>query len=71
MDKEMKQMLKARAWMDIVWGLLMVFVIIGGVMGKTLALQLGIIIAVGWVWTRIVRGATDAIGTLRKLREEE
>lgn len=71
MDKEARMTLKARAWVDIIWGVLMVFVIIGGVMGKSMAVQLGIIVAVGWTWTRIMRGASEAIITLRKLREEE
>lgn len=66
--------LKFRAWVACGWGLVILFAMMGVILGNPKGVLIGIIAAVMWVLNRIIREAFDALRLLRgakKLAEEE
>lgn len=49
----------------IIWGLLVFFMIIGGVLGKEMAVAGCVIVAVAWTLNRMIREALEAVDELR------
>lgn len=63
--------LKFRAYVSIGWGLLILFAMMGVIMGKPLGIYVGIIGSVIWVMNRIIRETFDSLRLLRALKVSE
>lgn len=59
---------KFRAYVAIGWGLLILFAMMGVIMGKPLGVYIGVIGSVMWVMNRIIREAIDSLRFLRALK---
>lgn len=57
--------LKFRAWIACGWGLVILFAMMGVILGNPKGVLIGIIAAVMWVLSRIIREAFDALRLLR------
>ena len=66
-----KTQLKIRAYVACGWGLIVLFAMMGVVLGKQAGMYVGVIGAVMWVLNRIIREAFDALSLLRGLKVEK
>lgn len=67
-EKVIRAILKFRAYVAIGWGLLVLFAMMGVMLGRPQGVVIGVIVSVMWVQLRIVREALDSIALLRGLK---
>ncbi len=63
--------LKFKAYVAIAWGLIVAFIIVGGMMGKQVAPIAAALVAVMWTMLRILHEAFDAYDVLKVVRALE
>lgn len=68
MEKAIKAEIKFRAFVACGWGLVVLFAMMGVILGRPAGVYIGIIAAVMWVLNRIVREAFDALRLLRGIK---
>jgi hypothetical protein len=59
---------KFSCYINIVFGVMLIFVMIGIVMGKQLAVLMAIILTLGWAMTQIMQNAFHAFTVLKSLK---
>lgn len=69
-EKAVRTELKIRAYTACGWGLIVMFAMMGVIMGHVAGVTIGIIAAVMWVINRIMREAIDSLRLLRGMRQE-
>ncbi len=68
MEKAVKAEIKFRAFVACCWGLVVLFAMMGVILGKPAAIYIGVIAAVMWVLNRIIREAFDGLRMLRGIK---
>lgn len=67
-EKAIRAEIKFRAFVACGWGLLVLFAMMGVILGRPQGMYIGIIAAVMWVLNRIIREALDALRLLRGMK---
>jgi hypothetical protein len=70
-EKALKLELKFRAYVACGWGLMVLFAMMGVILGRPQGAVMAAIIAVTWVILRIVHEAFDSLRMLRGMKAEE
>jgi len=68
LEKAIKAEVKFRAFVACGWGLVVLFAMMGVLLGRPAGVYIGIIAAVMWVLNRITREAFDALRLLRGIK---
>lgn len=68
LEKAIKAEIKFRALVSCGWGLIVLFAMMGVILGRPAGMYIGIITAVMWVLNRIAREAFDALRLLRGMK---
>lgn len=71
LEKLIKAELKFRAYVACGWGLLVLFAMMGVMLGRPAGAVMAMIVAVMWVLLRITREAFDALRMLRGMKAED
>lgn len=71
LEKLIRTELKFRAFVACGWGLLVLFAMMGVLLGNPKGVIIGVITAVMWVLLRITREAFDSLRMLRAMRLEQ
>lgn len=69
-EKLVKAELKFRAFVACGWGLIVMFAMMGVILGNPKGMVIAIIASVMWVQIRIIREAFDALRLLRALKAD-
>lgn len=70
-EKLIVREIKFRAYVACGWGLLVLFALMGVVLGRPQGMIIGVIAAVMWVLNRMVREAFDGLRMLRGMKAEQ
>ena len=68
LEKAIKTELKFRAYVACGWGLVVLFALMGVILGRPAGVIIGCIAAVMWVLNRIIREAFDGLRMLRGIK---
>ena len=68
MEKAIKAEIKFRAYVCCGWGLVVLFAMMGVILGRPQGVFIGVIAAVMWVLNRIIREALDSLRLLRGMK---